>query len=531
MNRRGVRAQIRFRVGARGMNIETARSEFQPTLPLAISQITIAADSPVPIYEQICRALRMAISAGELPIGTLLPTSRELAQALSVGRNTVVSAYSRLVAEGFVVSKFRRGTRVAAPLQAASQAPVFHASHCEASADGDIADPLPDIGFAGQRALDAPDLSETAALFGINAPDNTLHPRGVLQKLIADAFGRTHFGSSDTQSDWRRYQAAVSSHFRQARGVRCEPEQVIPVAGVCAALDLTARLLLDPGHAVLVEDPAPDEVRAAFQSAGARLFPLPSDMSGADPSKTKSPPPRLIYVSPSVGFASGVQMTAMRRTAVLQSARDCAGAIFEFDGYAELLYTGSRLAAIQAQDDEGRVLYYVSFKNTLGPHMRVGALIVPPHLSDAFARMSRHAGCAPECFILAAIAEFVETGQYAMHVKKIRAAYAQRLKMVVDACQAHLPEAVIGEPRGGVHLTLTFPAHISAQHVTATAVEHGLAVAPLSRFSLRRQPPNVLVLGFGAMPDRLIEPNIRRLAHLAREKVHQSHDRRDDAGN
>lgn len=496
---------------------ELSRGEFQPTMPLAIAQITISADSPVPIYEQICRSLRSAISTGDLPIGTLLPTSREFAQTLRVGRNTVVSAYSRLVAEGYLVSKFRRGTRVAIPLQAAIQAAAFHEPPSETSIDDEHAEPLLDIGFAGRRALETSIHGERTALFGMNVPDATLHPRAVLQKLIADAFGRTHFGSADAQNDWRRFQSATANHFRQARGVRCEPHQVIPVAGVGAALDLSARLMLDPGHAVLVEDPAPNEVHAAFHSAGARLFALPSDANGADITRAKGPPPRLIYVSPSLSFPSGVQMPASRRTSLLETAQASCAAIFEYDGFAELLYTGSRLGAIQGQDNDGRVLYYASFKNTLGPHIRIGALIVPAHLADAFARMAHRSGCMPESFILAAIAEFMETGQYAMHVKKLRAIYARRLTLLVESCQTHLPEAIVSEPHGGTHVTLSLPARIAAENIAAAVAEHGLEAAPLARFSLRQQPANALVIGFGAALERQIESGIRRLAAFLRE--------------
>jgi GntR family transcriptional regulator/MocR family aminotransferase len=492
------------------------RSELHPAMPLAISQISIAPDSPLPIYEQICRALRKAISVGDLPVGTLLPTSRELSQALGVGRNTVVSAYSRLVAEGFVVSKFRRGTRVAAPLQPSNQPPSPEMRGESSSGEGE-AEPLVDIGYSGQRTLQGPDHTEYAPLFSIHAPDAVLHSRTVLQKLIADAFSRTHAGGLDGQGDWRRFQSAVASHFRQARGVRCEPGQVIPVTGVCAALDLTARLMLDPGHAVLIEDPAPDEVRAAFSSAGARLYALPSDSNGADILRAKSPPPRLIYVSPSLSFPSGAQMPTSRRTALLEAARASGSAIFEFDGYAELLYTGSRLGAMKGQDKEGRILYYASLKNTLGPHLRVGVLIVPAHLVDAFSRMIRLAGSAPEGFLLGSVAEFIETSQYAMHVKKLRAAYAQRLKLIVETCQVLLPDAIVNEPNGGLHLTVNLPGQVSAHRVWEVAAEQGLAVAPLARFSQRKQPENALVIGFGALPDRLLEPSIRRLAAIVRE--------------
>jgi GntR family transcriptional regulator/MocR family aminotransferase len=158
----------------------------------------------------------------------------------------------------------------------------------------------------------------------------------------------------------------------------------------------------------------------------------------------------------------------------------------------------------------------------LGPHTRVGVLIVPAHLADPFSRMTRHTGSAPEGFVLGAIAEFVETSQYAMHVKKLRAAYAQRLKLIVETCQALLPDAVVNEPNGGLHLTVNLPHQASANRVSEIAAEQGLAVVPLARFSLRKQPENALVLGFGALPDRLIEASIRRLAAIVRELVPHS---------
>lgn len=495
---------------------DTEGGEVQVTLPLAVAQIRISADSPVPIYEQICRALRVAIVAGDLPVGTLLPTSRELAEVLAVGRNTVVAAYSRLVAEGYLVSKFRRGTRVALPPQSAAL--VANAQEADRFDGTHAAEPSLEIGYTAQRALESPDHAESVALFGINAPDPALYPRATLGRLLADEFGRAHFGEADPQVEWRRFQDAVAAHFRQARGVNCEPGQIVPVSGMSAAADLAARLLLDPGHAVLVEDPSPDEIRTAFRSAGAHLYPMPCDQHGADPLSAKSPPPRLIYVSPSLSFPSGVQMSAERRLAIIDSARTCGAAIFESDSFAELLYTGSRLSAIQGLDKDNRVLYYGSLKNTLGPHIRVGFLVVPPNLADAFGRLARRAGCVPENFILAAVAGLIESNQYALHVKKIRSAYAQRLKLLVEMCHSLWPEVALSEPHGGFQLCVKLPDEVPAGSVAAAAVKQGLAVAPLSRFTMRKAAQNSIVVGFGAVPDRLIETAVRRLVSIAREE-------------
>lgn len=502
---------------------EPAGEGIQVALPMAIARMAISAESPVPIYEQICRTLRVAIVAGDLPVGTLLPTSRELAEVLGVGRNTVVAAYSRLVAEGFLVSKFRRGTRVALPPQSAGLGAVAQDENGRTSQESASREPDVEISFQAQRALGSEGAPEVQAALGINAPDPALYPRAILGRLLADSFGRAHFGDTDSESEWRRFQEAVAAQFRQARGVACEPGQIVPVTGLSAAANLAAQLLLDPGHAVLVEDPAPEDVRAAFHASGARLYPLPVDQSGADIAAAKSPPPRLIYVSPSLNFPTGVQMSAERRVAVLEAARASGAALFESDGFAELLYTGIRLGAIQGLDRQNRVIYYASLKNTLGPHIRVGFLVVPLNLSDAFARMARRVGCAPEGFILAAIGGLIESNQYAVHVKKIRAAYAQRLRTVIEACRTLWPEARLSEPHGGFHLAVYLGPEVSAERVALAAAKQGLAVAPLSRFLLQKDKGNGLVIGFGAIPDRLVETVIGRLAGLAREDAQAAH--------
>lgn len=504
---------------ARERSAEAGAGDCQVALPLVIANLRIAADSPVPIYEQICRTLRIGITSGDLPAGTLLPTSRELAEVLGVGRNTIVAAYSRLAAEGYLVSKFRRGTRVALPTQVSILAPGGASESTPSDDDGEgRSEPVVEISYQAQRALEPQDSTLNPTFPGIHAPDPAFYPRAILGRLLADAFGRAHFGDSDPQGEWRRFQEAIAAHFRQARGVSCVPAQIVPVSALSAAADLAARLLLDPGHTVLVEDPAREEVRTAFHAAGARIFPLPCDASGADLLAAKSPPPRLIYVSPSLSFPVGAQMTAERRQTLLESARASGAAIFEDDGFSELLFTGSRLGAIQGLDRDNRVLYYGSLKNTLGPHIRVGFLVVPPNLADAFSRLARRVGCVPESFILAAVAGLIENNQYAVHVKKIRAAYAQRLKLMVEMCRLHWPEVTPAEPHGGFHLSIQLPDDIKADAFAALAAKQGLAVAPLSQFTARKTGSNGIVLGFGAIPDRLVEAVVRRLAALGSEQ-------------
>jgi GntR family transcriptional regulator / MocR family aminotransferase len=480
-----------------------AREGAAANFPLAIANITINAASPVPIYEQICTAVRSAIAAGDLPPGTPLPTSREFAHALGVGRNTIVSAYSRLAAEGYLVSNTRRGTRVT---DEPAGAPAFRGDRAEAPS---IASNLIEIGYHARRILELPFApSQAVKPFALHAPDPSLYPRNPLSRLLAEEFCRSTGG--DLRLGHRRFQSALAAYLRHMRGVNCEPGQIIPVNGLESALDLTARVLLDPGHSVLIEDPAMDAARRAFTAAGATIETMPSDSSGADPSRASGPPPRLIFVSPSLSFPLGRQMTELRRRQVLDLASRARAAIFEADIAGELTFGGSRLRAIQGQDSEGRVIYFGSLNETLGPHIRAAYLVVPPHLVEAFSGMEQRIAYGPDAFVLSALASFIEENHYAMHIRNIRSVYAQRLKAMVEAARAHLPQATVLEPSGGLHLTLLFPQGFDENAAVAAAAEQGLAVAPLSRFM--RHGGRGLVLGFGAVPERVIEAMMKKLA-------------------
>jgi GntR family transcriptional regulator/MocR family aminotransferase len=481
--------------------------------PLAIASIRIDGNLPVPIYEQISRAVRQAIELGELPEGTPLPTGRELAQALGVSRNTVVAAYSRLVAENYLVSNTRRGTQVARC--SFGSAVLERIDDVRGGRENDLS-PEPariQIGFRAQQMLQVP-VSRMASSrpFALHAPDASFLPRNPLGRLLTEEFRRS---SADRQhAAWQRFQIAISAHLRQMRGVHCEPAQVIPTTCLDSALDLTTRLMIDPGHCVLAEDPAIHGMHERFEAAGARIFPLPADGIDVDPARPASPPARMILVSPSLSFPFGRQMPDERRLGVLELARRSGAVVFENDIYSELTFSGSRLRAIQGHDRDGLVIYFGSMQETLGPQIRVGYLVVPQHLVDAFTEMTQRIAYGPDLFLLSALARFIDESQYAVHTRAIRSAYAARLAIAARACRAHFGEAAIVEPGGGFHLVILLPEDLDEHAVCRLAARHDLLVTPLSSFHRRPPPRAGIVIGLGTIPDRNVETMIRRLAEI-----------------
>jgi GntR family transcriptional regulator/MocR family aminotransferase len=477
--------------------------------PLALDAIVLSPASSVPLYEQICRGVRAAVTSGDLLPGAAMPTIVELARALGVARNTVGEAYMRLSAEGYLISYKRRGTRIAALLP-------------HMAGQGEAPRPKPkkaaiEIGYFARRVLDTPvTRGGSGKSFALHSPDPSLFPRLHLSRLVTEELRRPPTEMQLASGGvCTRFQQAIAGYLRLAQGVQCEPEQVIAVSTPEAALNLTARVLLDPGHTVLVEDPAKDSVRAIFAAAGARIESIPVDPRGADPRRVSGPPPRLIWVSPALNFPLGIQMIESRRFALLDTARTAGAAIFESSCFSELVYSGHRLRALQGHDTDGRVIYHGGFHCTLGPSIRAGYLVVPEALVEPFNEMRNRFAFAPEIYLQSALATFVKENRYALHLKKIRAVYAARLRHTIAACKALIPGATIVEPAGGFHLTLHVDGDV--ERVCQIAAKEGLHVLPLSKFYQDHHRDSGLVIGFGAMADSAIEPSVARLAAILRE--------------
>jgi len=479
---------------------------------LAIANIRIDSASPLPIYEQITLALRSGICSGDLPPGMMLPSSRELAQFLGVSRNTVGLAYSRLAAEGYLMSHRRRGTRVTQDISSLpATPPQVHAA---------IA--APDIVRAIQETVDVAhraqvQLSETTsspAAAEVCAPDASLYPRVSLGRLLSQEFARPPTASSNHIG---RFQRAIANHLRQTRGVRCQPEQIIILANSQCALDLLADMLIDPGHNVYIEEPTAPAIRAAFRRAGARIFPLPIEPHGTSSLVRGAPPPRLVVVSPSSNVPFGTQMNEDRRAIILSAANQANAVVVEYDLCQELVFAGSRGAALQALDEDHNVVYLGSLYETLGPHIQLTYLIVPTDLIEPFGRMAKQCGYGPDPFVVGAVAAFVEETEYAMHVKALRGIYGERALLLAEACRGRFEDGSLIQPVGGLCATLRLPARMDEAVLCHAARSLGVVVAPLADFYQVHPAFSGIVFGLGALPDRLIDGTLSRLAELVQD--------------
>ncbi len=316
--------------------------------------------------------------------------------------------------------------------------------------------------------------------------------------------------------------AAIAEYLIAARGVRCIPEQVIVVAGSQQGLDLAARVLLDIGDQVWQEDPGYVGARGALTSAGAEVVPVPVDREGLDVAAgiARCPNARLAYITPSHQYPLGVTMSLPRRLALLEWAQRAGAWVLEDDYDGEYRYTGRPLPSLQGLDTDNRTVYLGTLSKTLFPALRLGYMIVPLDLVDAFvaakALADRHAPSVEQ----AVLADFITEGHFARHVRRTRMLYAARQAALLDAAQRELAGLLEVDPaEAGMHLVGYLPAGVDDRAASRRAAAHHVDAPALSAFALAPQPRGGLLLGYAAVDEAEIYAGARRLALALRPDV------------
>jgi GntR family transcriptional regulator / MocR family aminotransferase len=474
----------------------------------------------MPLYRQLYSALRAAILAGRLKAGARLPSTRALAAEFGISRNTVMNAYAQLLAEGYVEGEVGSGTYVARTLPDDLLHARVSATHVPQQTQAGRM--LSRRGaLLGATRVPTPRFPGELKAFRPGVPALDAFPYELWARLVARRWRRPQrslLGYGDP-AGYRPLREAIATYLGEARAVRCDAEQVIVVAGSQQALDLTARLLLDEGDAAWIEDPGYLGARGAFLGAGATLVPVPVDGEGLDVAagKARDPEARLIYVSPSHQYPYGVTMSLPRRLALLEWASRAAAWVLEDDYDSEYRYAGRPLAALQGLDSEGRVIYLGTFSKVLFPALRLGYMVVPPDLVDVFAAaralVDRHSPTLDQ----AALADFIADGHFARHIRRMRALYAERQAILVEATTHELAGALDVSPaEAGMHLVGWLREGMNDVEASRQATTHGVEAPPLSLYSLQPPRRGGLLLGYTAVGEKEIRDGVQRLAKALR---------------
>ncbi len=480
--------------------------------------------SNVPKHRQIYERMRQAVLKGELPAKSRIPSSRSLAAQLGVSRMTVVNAYDQLFAEGYLVGKIGAGTFVAGELpEGLLQMPEMRAVKTTAVFSREL-----NLSRQGRQMvgdLDALLCEHSANRFvpfqnGLTAIDS--FPFDTWARIAArwNRHAPPKTLASGDLAGFFPLREAIAAHLKSARGVRCQPEQVIITAGAQQALALISSVFLEPGDEVWIEDPGYTSARSLFSLSRTKLIPVPVDEDGLDfkAAFEQSKNPKLIYVTPSHQYPLGATMSVARRLSLIETARKAGAWIIEDDYDSEYRYSGHPLASLQGLDQNGRVLYVGTFSKTIFPSLKLGCLVVPPDLIDVFSAARMINGAHSPLIDQAVLAEFISEGHFARHVRRMRTLYEARQKVLIEEVERKLKGLLeMKADDAGMHLVGWLPDNIDDREVALKANEVNLRLSPISDHSINEYPRNGFVFGYAAFDERQIRGGVAKLTEILTE--------------
>lgn len=453
--------------------------------------------SPLPKVRQLYLNLYGAIEGGRLPFGTRLPSSRDLALELSVGRNTVISVYEQLTAEGLLSAEGRRGTRVARRLGAVSKT-VEAAWPCSQRS-------------AGNRVL-----RSTGRAFAPGEPDTGLFPHDIWRKAqsravasVADKLGYRNGGLCETRE-------AIARHLLNYRSLSVDPAQIVITSGTRQSLTLAAHLFADPGDTTWVECPGYIGAVDAFRQSGLSVIPCTLDAEGMVLPSSDHGVPRLIYLTPCFQYPTGVPLSAARRASLLQLSREQGCILFEDDYDSEFRDDSQPRPALAADAAGARVLHAGTFSKLLFPAMRVGWLVVPPDAVEEAERCLRVIGGGCNTLAQAVVSELLDNGSIARHLRHARQVYGQRRQALINALQGSELFEPIDRVSGSLSLVLQLRNSVSLSALQAAFSTADIGAQPLEYLDWRVARPSrckAIVIGLGnvdtlaipVMADRLMQ--------------------------
>jgi GntR family transcriptional regulator / MocR family aminotransferase len=466
-----------------------------------------------PLHKQIYEGFRSAIVRRDLHPGQRIPSSRELAAQLGVSRIPVLNAYAQLLAEGYFESRVGAGTFVSRSLEnplAAFDAPT--ATFTDA-----MSGPRP----VSRRSMLLP-LYEKApwargwGAFGVHQPALDQFPFQVWSSLVA-AYARSARATAIQQTDplgLEAFREAICAYLSTARAVRCGPHQVMVVSGSQQALDIAARVVLDPGNSVWVEEPGYWLARNLFVGAGCRLVPVPVDDEGINVAAgiKRCRRARAAYVTPSHQYPLGTTMSASRRLQLLNWAQSSGSWIIEDDYDSEYRFETMPVPSLQGLDHNSRVIYIGTFSKVLFPSLRLGYIVIPSDLLDRFIAVRHALDIFPPYLYQEVLTDFMRAGHFARHIRRMRLLYSERRTALVAGLRKEFGEAVtIHGAEAGMHLTMTLPEQFRDREIAERAARERLWLWPLSRAYLGGPARQGFILGFGSTPAAQMSRAVSRL--------------------
>ncbi len=478
-------------------------------------------ESAEPLHRQLADCLRALVASDRLPSGAKLPATRELATSLGLSRSTVTIAYEDLIAEGTLRAHVGQGTFVL------GRAPLRRPATAPASAREFVWSGL----FAQRARLLAPPdglpllrRSQTIRFdFRGGRVDADSLPANELRRAFAGAVGRG-FGELANHPDpqgWPPLRREIARYL-VGRGLECTADDVAIVNGVQQAIDLVARVLVDPGDTVVLDQPGYFGAAMAFTACRAHLVGVGVDAEGLRTEELarvlRSRRAKLVYTTPASQSPTGAVLGEERRQELLALADAHQTPIFEDDYDSELRYRGSPVAALKTLDRAGQVVYAGTFSKVLFPTLRIGYVVAARPLLQRIALARWNADVATATLPQAALVALLRGGGLERHIRRMRKVYARRLAAMIAALEKSMPEgAAWTEPRGGHSLWLRLPKGADGPAIQHGALEAGIAYTRGDAFHIDGQGLDRIHLSFATLPAPRIAEGIGLLGAIVRK--------------
>lgn len=464
------------------------------------------------LQSQIFDLIRTAVLSGQLAAGYRLPSTRALSEQWEVSRTTVVNVFEQLIAEGYLVAKSGSGTLVAPHLSEKSAliggvdngdgASHFHAKIAERGQK------ILDEYESRRRAMDIP------RPFRPGIPAIGSFPTLLWRRISSQIWRNTnpHDVSEMEQLGHRPFREEIAGYVREARGVNCNPDNIFVVSSTQHAISMICQVLINPDDSIAVESPGYPRAFAAFAAHGIRQVGVPVDHEGMTLGKNVEP--KAIYTTPSYQYPLGITMTLQRRLDLLQWARSHKAWIIEDDYASEFRYEGRPVKALQGLDADQRVIYLGTFNKMFSPALRLGYMIVPDSLVDAFTATRSLIDRCPAFIDQAVLAEFIARGHFGRHIRKLRTLYLEREEYLRGQLNEKFPMFEVPPVHGGMHLLARLPEDVSDVEVCDQLTEGHVFAKPLSSFFLRKTPSNAILFGFAAWDKSEVDEAIERMEKI-----------------
>lgn len=503
-----------------------------------IMQLHLDRSSKTPLYLQIRSQIRQLILANELPPGFRLPPERKLAASLGVNRTTVVNAYHELVADGLIQPHVGKGTIVNAPRSAEHfsldcfaignskvlHSPVQHISwqnfytkQSERMYNPVLASILDEFGEEDQIS------------FALGSPAGEFYPleefRQISQEMMRPGNWQAfEYGPTIGHYPLRKYLEEWLSH----RGIRTQAQSIMILSGSQQGLDLLAKVFLEPGDYIIMEEPSFLGAIGVFKAAGARILTVPLDQEGLRTDLLEQilsrHRPKFIYTLPTFQNPSGTKMSLSRRQELLKLAYQYHVPIVEDDPYSELYYVGQPSHSLKSLDEHGHVIYLGTFSKMLFPGLRLGWCVAPPPVLEQLTLAKQHVDLHTSTTAQWVMTEFCEQGLLDKHLPMVRNQYMRQLNAMVAALTEFAPSGLSWTvPEGGYYLWCELPPGIKAAKLLTKAAEKKVTFVPGNAFYINSGGKDRIRLCFSRHSETTIRVGICRLCEAISEILNQPH--------